>query len=114
MAATESLCVSGAVASGVLLDAIMSSIGEGILVYGSDDRLLAWNKGACDFAGIDPQILRPGLSHRELVAHLYARGEFGQERTEAEVMAELDARPQGFDGVRRRPNGRYLRIRRNR
>ena len=96
------------------LDAIMSSIGEGILVYDGDDCLLGWNKAACDLAGIDPEALRPGLSHRELVAHLYDRGEFGEERTEAEVMSELGSRPQAFDGVRRRPNGRYLRIRRNR
>jgi len=93
-------------------DAVMAAVGEGILVVDRRLRLLAWNDAGLSLAGIDPAFPRPGTPEVELIRHMYRRGEFGDERGEEEVLAEVTARSTSYDGVRRRGNGRYVRSRR--
>jgi PAS domain S-box-containing protein len=95
------------------LNAVMSSIAEGILVYDRGRRLVAWNGNACALAGIDPAFPRPGMAHHAVLRHMHARGELGEERSAEAIIAEFDKRPPSYEGVRRRPNGRHVRVRRS-
>jgi PAS domain S-box-containing protein len=95
------------------LNAVMSSIAEGILVYDRRQRLLAWNDTACTLIGIDPAFPRPGIAHTAVLRHMHAQGEFGAARSVDEVLKEFEQRPPSYEGVRRRPNGRHIRVRRS-
>lgn len=97
-----------------LLSTIVSNL-DGIAVYDKDLRLMAWNEGFAELVGIDPSLLRRGVSARDLLISQAKRGEFGPCDPEAEADRRLvsffrNDRP--FVSERERPNGRVVELRR--
>jgi diguanylate cyclase (GGDEF)-like protein len=55
-------------------DQAMSHMSHGLCMYGPDERLTVCNKRYLDIYGLDPTIIKPGVTHRELLAHWIERG----------------------------------------
>jgi diguanylate cyclase (GGDEF)-like protein/PAS domain S-box-containing protein len=55
-------------------DQAISHMQHGLCMYGPDERLIVCNKRYLDIYGLDPAVIRPGVTHRELLAHWIACG----------------------------------------
>src|SRR5205807_1285578 len=97
-----------------LLSTIVSNL-DAITVYDKDKRLTAWNDGFAELVGVDPSLLRHGVTARELLLAQARAGEFGPGDPEAEVDRRLEVyyptdRPVVTE--RARPDGRVIELRR--
>ncbi|MGH6777343.1 MAG: PAS-domain containing protein [Bradyrhizobium sp.] len=52
----------------------VTHMSHGLSMYGADERLIVCNKQYLEVYGFDPDIVRPGISHRELFEHWVAKG----------------------------------------
>jgi PAS domain S-box-containing protein len=98
-----------------LLSTVVSTL-DGFAVYDADKRLVAWNEGFAELIGIDPSLLRHGVTTRELLIAQARSGEFGPCDPEAEADRRLRTyypRDRSFVIERTRPNGRVIELRRN-
>ncbi len=97
----------------VEMDIMLANIRHGIILFGSDSRVIASNRIAAELLDHPPGLLAPGRSQRELLEHMVARGEFAdQPRAEAyaESLLRLDYRqPQIYRRTTRA--GRVLEVR---
>jgi PAS domain S-box-containing protein len=98
-----------------LLSTIMSNIDSAIAVYDKDKRLAAWNDRFPTLLGIDPSLLKVGVSARELLISQARSGEFGVCDPEVEGERRLTAYfgDQPISGERTRPDGAVIHMRRN-
>ena len=90
---------------------MLASIPHGVLLWGADRRLIASNAIAADLLGHPPGLLTPGRTDMELLAHMVARREWGEQ---SEAVAEgLLTRDRGISlaGQFVRANGRVLDMR---
>ncbi len=75
------------------LAVMLSCIHHGVLLWGSDHRLLASNAIAAELLHHPPSILEPGRTQDEILENLVARGHFGkgdEGRERAGTLANLD------------------------
>ena len=97
-----------------LLSTIVSNL-DGIAVYDKDKRLTVWNDSFAELVGVDPSLLRHGVTLRELLIAQARAGEFGPCDPEAEADRRLETfypadRPVVTERVR--PDGRVIELRR--
>jgi diguanylate cyclase (GGDEF)-like protein/PAS domain S-box-containing protein len=55
-------------------DQALSHMSHGLCMFGADERLIVCNQGYLDIYGLDPAVIKPGVTHRELLAHWIANG----------------------------------------
>jgi len=60
-----------------VLDAMLSSIRHGVILFDRTRRIVAVNRVARELLGVDPGTLRPGRTQRELLAEMPHLAEFG-------------------------------------
>ncbi|MBK7062074.1 MAG: PAS-domain containing protein [Rubrivivax sp.] len=97
-----------------LLRRVLDHLGEGVAMFDSQQRLVAWNQHMIELSGADAALARPGVSLREMMQEMASRGEFGELGAEAAAARRkaVTALP-GAQSVRRvRPDGRVVETRR--
>jgi diguanylate cyclase (GGDEF)-like protein len=55
-------------------DQALSHMSHGLCMFGPDERLIVCNQRYLDIYGLDPAVVKPGVTHRELLAHWIANG----------------------------------------
>ena len=96
-----------------LLQSTLENIGEGLSVFDSQGRLIAWNRRFCELLDL-PANLAASATLRDILAHQAARGDFGGDDPETEVAERLDLFYRDVPTTKERvmPLGRTLQIRR--
>ena len=96
-----------------LLQSTLEHIGEGVSVFDSQGRLVAWNFGFRELLDL-PADLAVGASLHDILMHQAARGDFGEDDPKAEVARRLDLFYRDVPTSKERvmPPGRTLQIRR--
>jgi signal transduction histidine kinase len=94
-----------------LVETVLATMSAGVIAYGPDQRVVLSNPAAERISGHVPGAIRPGMTHRELLALRVAAGEFINADAAAEV-AERIERDRAVHSVRQRvrPNGDVLRF----
>jgi signal transduction histidine kinase len=96
-----------------LLQSTLEHMGEGLSVFDSQGRLIAWNFRFCELIDIS-SAFAAGATLRDLLMLQAARGDFGEAETEAEVTRRLDLFYRDVPTTKERVTsaGRVLQIRR--
>jgi diguanylate cyclase (GGDEF)-like protein/PAS domain S-box-containing protein len=55
-------------------DQALNHMSHGLCMFGADERLIVCNTRYLDIYGLDPAVIKPGVTHRELLAHWTASG----------------------------------------
>jgi diguanylate cyclase (GGDEF)-like protein/PAS domain S-box-containing protein len=55
-------------------DQALSHMSHGLCMFGPDERLIVCNARYLDIYGLDPAVIKPGVTHRELLAHWTVQG----------------------------------------
>ena len=55
-------------------DQAISHMQHGLCLFDPDERLIVCNQRYLDIYGLDPAVIKPGVTHRELLAHWVASG----------------------------------------
>jgi len=98
-----------------LLDSVIAAFPCGVSVFDADLRLVAWNAGLSDLAGVPRRALRIGTRLEEVLRLQAEGGEFGIVDPDAEAarrIAILKVEPLRTLQVRERPDGSHLAVRR--
>jgi diguanylate cyclase (GGDEF)-like protein/PAS domain S-box-containing protein len=61
---------------GILLDAALNNVVQGVTMFDRAGRLVLHNERYLQMYGLSPDVVKPGCSIRDLVAHRMARGTF--------------------------------------
>jgi diguanylate cyclase (GGDEF)-like protein/PAS domain S-box-containing protein len=69
------------------LDRAVSNMSHGLSLFGPDERLVVCNEQYVRTYGLDPAVVKPGISYRDLLAHAIALGRHG-DMTVDELYAE--------------------------
>jgi PAS domain-containing protein len=98
-----------------LLRRVFDHVGEGLCMFDTRQRLVAWNQHMLALTGVDPALARVGTPLRDLLVDMGRRGEFGEVDPEAEADLRLSAMLQPGVGFvsRTRPDGSTVELRRN-
>jgi len=96
-----------------LLQSTLENIGEGLSVFDSHGRLIAWNFRFCELLDL-PTAFAVGATLHDILKHQAVRGDFGGDDPEAEVAKRLDLFYRDVPTTKERviPPGRTLQIRR--
>jgi len=96
-----------------LLQSTLEHIGEGLSVFDSQGRLVAWNQRFCELLDLPPD-LAASATLRDILMHQAVRGDFGESDPETEVARRLDLFYRDVPTTKERvmPGGRTLQIRR--
>ncbi|MBW4093502.1 MAG: response regulator [Proteobacteria bacterium] len=97
------------------LEGLLAGLPDGVTMFDSDLRLVAWNEQVAEIAGIPPHLLRAGEDFAAIVRAQAEGGEFGPGDPAAETarrMAEIHSRTAAGRSERPRPDGRYMELRR--
>jgi len=96
-----------------LLQSTLENIGEGLSVFDSQGRLIAWNSRFCELLDL-PTDLAAGATLHDILTHQAVRGDFGGGDPETEVARRLDLFYCDVPTTKERlmPPGRTLQIRR--
>ena len=94
-----------------LLQSTLEHIGEGLSVFDSRGRLIAWNSRFCELLDL-PADLTVGAPLRDILMLQAVRGDFGDGEPEAEVAKRLELFYRNVPTVKERvtPGGRTLQI----
>ncbi len=94
------------------LTAMVENVNQGIAIFGSDRRLLHFNKRYQDLYRLPEGLLAPGRHYTEILRHMIERGEYGAVDAEefiARRMGELDTIPE-WRNLRHRADGTIIAI----
>jgi signal transduction histidine kinase len=96
-----------------LLQSTLENIGEGLSVFDSHGRLIAWNFRFCELLDL-PADFAAGATLHDILKHQAVRGDFGGGDPETEVAGRLDLFYRDVPTTKERvmPPGRTLQIRR--
>jgi len=94
-----------------LLQSTLENIGEGLSVFDSRGRLIAWNTRFCELLELPPD-LPVGAPLHEVLMLQAARGDFGRDDPSAEVARRLESFYRDVPTTKERvtPRGRILQI----
>jgi signal transduction histidine kinase/CheY-like chemotaxis protein/HPt (histidine-containing phosphotransfer) domain-containing protein len=97
-----------------LLEATLVNMSDGISVFDRELRLVTWNQQFIELIGVDPGVLKTGVSYEAILRVQAISGEFGQVDVEEEVKKRMERVRQGqFVQVERtRADGRTVEMRR--
>ena len=98
-----------------VLQAVLENMDQGITMYDSDLRVVAWNRRFCELINLEPEFLAGNPGHVDIIrrsgpAEVGVEGE-ALDRLAEEHAARLRATTQPRISVRRRPNGMMLETR---
>ena len=98
-----------------VLQAVLENMDQGITMYDSDLRVVAWNRRFCELINLEPEFLAGNPDHVDIIrrsgpAEVGVEGE-ALVRLAEEHAARLRATTQPRISVRRRPNGMMLETR---
>ena len=93
-----------------LLGAMLENIRHGIGLFDAKGQVLAANRQFTELMELPAELVAPGSLHRDFVAELLARGEFGEGEAAAAIASGLVGRDwtQHYRNVLTRPNGRVV------
>jgi signal transduction histidine kinase len=96
-----------------LLQSTLENIGEGLSVFDSQGRLIAWNFRFCELLDL-PADLAAGATLRDILTYQAIRGDFGGDDPRTEVATRLDLFYREVPTIKERvmPPSRTLQIRR--
>ncbi|MGE5538639.1 MAG: sensor histidine kinase [Gemmatimonas sp.] len=98
-----------------ILQATIDNMADGIRVFDSDLRLLAWNKRAFEIFDFPPELARKGTAYSEFLKYTQDRGDYRirgyVETTEDKLVRAKN--PTVRKTEQQLPNGRYVEKRRN-
>jgi signal transduction histidine kinase len=96
-----------------LLQSTLENIGEGLSVFDSRGRLIAWNSRFCELLDL-PADLAANATLHDILMRQAVRGDFGRGTPEVEVARRLDLFFRDVPTIKERitPAGRLLQIRR--
>jgi diguanylate cyclase (GGDEF)-like protein len=85
----------------------LESAAEGICVYDADNRVVLFNRRYVDIFNMSAEVIRPGLTYRQVMEHSAACGNFGPERVDAMCRERLALVAAGkpFSARQEMPNG---------
>jgi signal transduction histidine kinase len=94
-----------------LLQSTLENIGEGLSVFDSRGRLIAWNSRFCELLELPPD-LTVGAPLRDILMLQAVRGDFGRDDPSAEVAERLEWFYRDVPTIKERttPRGRILQI----
>jgi signal transduction histidine kinase len=97
----------------LLLQSTLENIGEGLSVFDSRGRLIAWNLRFCELLDLPAELAASATLH-DILTHQATRGDFGGDDPEKEVAERLDLFYRDVPTTKERvmPLGRTLQIRR--
>src|SRR6202022_4077146 len=97
----------------LLLQSTLENIGEGLSVFDSRGRLIAWNSRFCELLDLPVDLAASATLH-DILMHQAVRGDFGRGPPEVEVARRLDLFFRDVPTIKERmtPAGRLLQIRR--
>jgi signal transduction histidine kinase/CheY-like chemotaxis protein/HPt (histidine-containing phosphotransfer) domain-containing protein len=97
-----------------LLEATLVNMSDGISVFDRELRLVTWNQRFIEQIGVDPGVLKPGVSYEAILRVQAISGEFGQVDVDEEVKRRMERVREGrFVQVERtRADGRTIEMRR--
>jgi PAS domain S-box-containing protein len=96
-----------------ILQSTIDNMADGIRVFDSDLRLLAWNKRAFEIFGFPPELAQKGMPYARFLEFTERRGDYkARPETPAEKMARAQ-NPTVRKSEQQLPNGRYVEKRRN-
>ena len=52
----------------------VTHMSHGLTMFGADERLIVCNKQYLEIYGLDPNVVKPGITHREVIEHWVSRG----------------------------------------
>ncbi|MGO8912863.1 MAG: PAS-domain containing protein [Bradyrhizobium sp.] len=52
----------------------VAHMSHGLSMFGADERLIVCNRQYLEAYGLDPEIVKPGIAHREVIEHWVSRG----------------------------------------
>src|SRR5215467_15776830 len=62
--------------------AALDAMAHGLCVFDAEWRIALFNRRYLEIFGLSPEVIRPGLSYREMLAHSAARGNLALEAVE--------------------------------
>jgi len=65
------------------LDRAVSNMSHGLSLFGPDERLIVCNEQYIEVYGLDPAVVKPGISYRDLLAHAISLGRHGDMTVDA-------------------------------
>jgi diguanylate cyclase (GGDEF)-like protein len=85
----------------------LDSSGQGICIYNADSRVVLFNQRYLDLFNMSADVIRPGVSYREVLAHSASRGNFSPDTVDQLVGERLAllAKGQPFSTEQLMPSG---------
>jgi diguanylate cyclase (GGDEF)-like protein/PAS domain S-box-containing protein len=56
------------------IELAVAHMSHGLTMYGPDERLIVCNEQYHSVYGLDPEVVKPGITHREVIGHWVSRG----------------------------------------
>jgi PAS domain-containing protein len=88
----------------------LDSAAQGICVYDADNRVVLFNRAYVDSFNLSAEVIRPGLTYRQVMAHSAAQGNFASDRVDSICRERLALLAAGkrFSVHQEMPSGRIM------